>query len=75
MKTLSSNDKKLIRNFCKRVVHHLKEPRPVKHEVEEELFSNIKNLALSYVDEKATPHKAVKMALNKYESPQSVLKN
>lgn len=73
MSIINRKDEKLIRNFCKKVKNNLKESKHIQNEVEEELFENIKAKALSLVNENVTPSMAVKLALDEYESPKSVL--
>lgn len=73
MSIINRKDEKSIRNFCKKVKNNLKESKHIQNEVEEELFENIKAKALSLVNENVTPSMAVKLALDEYESPKSVL--
>lgn len=74
MKTISAADEKQIRSFTEKVRNHLREPKDVKNEVGEELFSNIRSLADSYRTENVTAEEAVGLALNEYGSPESVVK-
>ncbi|WP_260288499.1 hypothetical protein [Peribacillus aracenensis] len=74
MTKINRDDEKLIRNFCKKVKYNLKESNSIKNDVEEELFGNIKEKAISYMDTGIVSNSAVKMAISEYESPQSVLK-
>lgn len=73
MKTISAADEKQIRGFSEKVRNHLREPKHIKNEVEEELFSNTRNLAGSYRSEKVSSAEAVRLALNEYGSPESVV--
>lgn len=74
MKTISAADEKKIRSFSEKVRNHLREPKHVKNEVEEELFSNIRSLADSYQTEKVNSEEAVCLALHEYGSPESVVR-